>query len=99
MATVSRALLSLTVAGTLSLLAACGNGPEAQTGRKTSNASQQGSGSAEELVIIGLLAVKSSRQWSDNPLAPYPFEHENSRTTTEMSNDPKRSTSKTVLRH
>jgi hypothetical protein len=74
MATVSQALSSFAMAGILALVSGCANrpGPEAEGASKMSNASQQSS--AEGLVIVGLLAMKSLRQCSENPQTPCAFQ-------------------------
>ena len=71
MATVSKALLSLALAGTLNLLTACENRQETAAERKIPKASQ--GTSAEGLVIIGLFALKNLRECQEHPDAPCAF--------------------------
>ena len=68
METISKALLSLALAGTLNLLAACKNRPETVAEGKASKASQ--GTSAEGLVIIGLFALKNLRECREHPDPP-----------------------------
>jgi len=78
MPTLLQVLSSLAVVGILTLVAACEirPGPEAKDASKMSNASQ---GSAEGLVIVGLLAMKKLRQCSENPHTPCGFNYDSPR--------------------
>jgi hypothetical protein len=80
MASLSRVLLGLAVAGNLSFQTACEahkSRPEAQTTRKLSNASQ--GNVAEGLVLLGLVATKKLHECNKNPQAPCPFRRETPR--------------------
>jgi hypothetical protein len=78
MGTISNAMLGLAVAGSLSVLSAC-ESPQGQPVRKISNTDRQGS--AEGLVIAGLLALKKCREWSEAHQAPFRFEIQASSTS------------------
>jgi hypothetical protein len=78
MGTISNAMLGLAVAGSLSVLSAC-ESPQGQPVRKISNTDRQGS--AEGLVIAGLLTLKKCREWSEAHQAPCRFQIQASSTS------------------
>jgi len=71
MGTISKAMLRLAVAGSLSFLSAC-ESPQGQPVGKISNTDRQGS--AEGLVIAGLIALKKFREWNEAHQAPCRFQ-------------------------
>jgi hypothetical protein len=86
METISKALLSLALAGTLNLLAACKNRPETVAEGKASKASQ--GTSAEGIVIIGLSALKNLRECREHPDAPCAFRDRAQASRNRMKIDP-----------
>jgi hypothetical protein len=78
MGTVSNAMWGLAVAGSLSMLSAC-DAPQGQPVRKISNTDRQGS--AEGSVLVGLLAIKKCREWSEAHQAPCRFQIQASNTS------------------
>jgi hypothetical protein len=78
MGTISKAMLRLAVAGSLSFLSAC-ESPQGQPVGKISNTDRQGS--AEGLVIAGLIALKKFREWNEAHQAPCRFQIQASSTS------------------